>query len=172
MRLRVWFSIATITIFLAACLAVGADIKQEIATATDACGQDAAAGNETARSTCAEKLANIADKLVNRFREKGERDDDALNAVWAELKKYPMPADADSKKLSKLLVGKWDSPRHTYAFKANGKYGLVDEPATQTWKIVGNKFAQEDSKNTIILLDSKYFIYTDGDAVFFHSRAK
>jgi len=104
------------------------DVKQEIATATRACEQDASAGNKTARYTCAEKLAQIADKLVSAFREYGSRNNEALVAIWTELKKYPMPADSDSKKLTKLLIGRWDSPRRTYVFKANGKCGAEDGP--------------------------------------------
>src|SRR5262249_6652556 len=129
-------------------------------------------GNETARYTCAEKLAEIADKLVSAFREYGNRNDEALAAVWTELKKYSMPADSDSKKLTKLLIGRWDSPRRTYVFKANGKYGAEDGPINRRWKIEGNQLIEPDSKGTIILLNSKYFVYTKGDDVFFHSRAK
>jgi hypothetical protein len=37
-----------------------------------------------------------------------------------------------------ILVGKWDSPRRTYVFKANGKFGSEGDSINQTWKIEGN----------------------------------
>jgi hypothetical protein len=162
MQLRVWLPIAALYIFSSLGVVTAENIQQEIAAAKQMCDRNSPG--------CVEKLVGIADKLVAAFREHGDRNDEALNAVWAELKKHPLPADSDSKKLSKLLVGKWDSPRHTYVFRADGKYGLEDELANQRWQIKGNQFIQTDSKGTIILLNSKYFIYQDGADVFFHSR--
>ena len=140
------------------------DVQGEIAAAKQTCDQNA--------SACLEKLAQIADKLVSAYREHGDRNDEALGAIWTELKKHPLPPDSDSKKLTKLLVGKWDSPRRTYVFKANGKYGSEDGSINRNWKIEGNQLIEDDSRSTILLLNSKYFIYTDGNDVFFHSRAR
>ena len=139
MQPRVWFSALTTITFLAASVVRAGDIAQEIATATQACQQDALAGNETARYTCASKLAGMADQFVTAYRQHGYRNDDALHAIWTELKKYPMPANSDSKKLTNLLVGRWNSPRRIYAFKANGKYGSEDGSLDRTWKIQGNQ---------------------------------
>lgn len=172
MQPRVWLPLATSIIFATTGIVRAADIVQEIATATQACQQDALAGNETARYTCAARLAVIADRFVTAYREHGSRNDEALHLVWAEMKKYPMPASSDSKKLTNLLVGKWNSPRRVYIFKPNGKYGSEGDSMDRTWKIQGNQLIESDGKGTLILLDSKYFIYTEGDQVFFHSRVK
>ncbi|PYX62951.1 MAG: hypothetical protein DMG78_32495, partial [Acidobacteria bacterium] len=43
-----------------------------------------------------------------------------LDGVEEELIKHPAPGNADSKELSRLLVGKWLSPRHVYVFRADG----------------------------------------------------
>ena len=172
MAARVWLlTVAAISLFNADALRA-ADTAQEIALATQSCQRDALAGNETARYTCAARLAAIADKFVTAYREHGDRDDDGLHAIWTELKKYPMPANSDSKKLSALLIGRWNSPRRTYVFKPNGKYGSEDGPIDRTWKIQGNQLIESDGKGTLLLLDPKYFIYTEGGQVFFHSRVK
>jgi hypothetical protein len=148
------------------------DVRQEIATARQTCEQSAPVGNEAARQTCVEKLAQIADRLVSRYRQNGERNDEAMTAINTELKNHPLLSDSDSKKLSKLLIGKWSSPRRRYVFKANGKYGAEDGPMNESWQIKGNQLIEGNSRGTIILLNSDYFIYSQGDAVFFHSRVK
>ena len=172
MQPRVWLPTVMAIAFLTLGAVRAEDIAQQIATATQACQADALAGNETARYTCASKLAEMADQFVTAYRQHGYRNDNALHAIWTELKKYSMPADADSKKLTKFLIGRWSSPRRIYAFKANGRYGSEDGPIDRTWRIQGNQLIESDGKGTLILLDSKYFIYTEGDQVFFHSRVK
>lgn len=172
MRPRVWLAIVTAILLMSAAVVLAEDINQQIAAATQSCRQDALAGNEIARYTCAARLAAIADKFVTAYREHGDRDDDGLHAIWTELKKYSMPANSDSKKLSTQLVGRWNSPRRIYVFKPDGKYGSEDGPIDRTWKIQGNQLIESDGRGTLILLDSKYFIYTEGGQVFFHSRVK
>lgn len=96
-----------------------------------------------------------------------------MSAINSELQKHPAPKNIDSKKLSQLLVGKWESPRRTYLFRANGKWGNEDGPVDGSWRIQGNQLIEDGSRGTIILLNDKYFIYSGGhDAVFFHSRVK
>jgi hypothetical protein len=164
MQSSVRLLIAAIFVLLTASLVRAEDVQGEIAAAKQTCNQNA--------SVCVEKLAQIADKLVTAYREHGDRNDETLGAIWTELKKHPLPPDSDSKKLAKLLVGKWDSPRRTYVFKANGKYGSEDGSINRIWKIEGNQLIEDDSRSTILLLNSKYFIYFEGDDVFFHSRSK
>ena len=172
MQPRVWLPTVTAVTFLTTGIVRAADVGQEIATATQTCQQDALAGNETARYTCASRLAAIAEMFVSAYREQGDRNDEALHVVWTEMKRYPMPASSDSARLTKLLIGKWNSPRRIYVFKANGKYGSEGDSMDRTWKIQGNQLVESDGQGTLILLDSKYFIYTEGDQVFFHSRVK
>src|SRR5262249_50785444 len=150
--------IRSLVAFASAVLSLGAidaqDVQQEIATAKQACEQSAPVGNEAGRQTCVEKLAQIADRLVSRYRQNGERNDEAMTAINTELKKHPLPSDSDSKKLSKLLIGKWSSPRRTYLFKANGKYGAEGGPINGSWQIKGNQLIEGNSHGTIIILNS------------------
>jgi hypothetical protein len=148
------------------------DLQQQIGTAKQEYEQSKPTDNEAARQTYVEKLAQIADEFVSRFREAGERNDEAMTAIDAELSKHPLPPDSDSKKLTKLLIGKWNSPRHTYIFRPNGKYGVEDGPINSSWRIKGNQLIEGSSRGTIILLNSNYFIYAEDDDVFFHSRVK
>jgi hypothetical protein len=129
--------------------------------------------DETARLTYVTKLAQIADPLVAEYRQSGRRHDEVMTVINSEWKKHPAPRDIDSKKLRQLLVGKWDSPRRTYVFRADGKTGAEDGPISGNWRIDGNQLIQGDSSGTIILLNDDYFIYAgDHDAVFFHTRVK
>jgi hypothetical protein len=127
--------------------------------------------DEAARVTCVTKLAQIADRVVSQYRGSGQRNDELMGAINSELQKHPAPKDIDSKKLSQLLVGKWESPRHTYIFRANGKWGNEDGPMSSNWRIHGNLLIEDGSRGTIILLNRDYFIYSSSkDAVLFHSR--
>jgi len=129
--------------------------------------------DETARLTYVTKLARIADPLVAEYRQSGRRHDEIMTVINSEWKKHPAPRDIDSKKLRRLLVGKWDSPRRTYVFRADGKSGSEDGPISGHWRIDGNHLVQGDASGTIILLNDDYFIYAgDHDAVFFHTRVK
>jgi hypothetical protein len=134
--------------------------------------EQASPGDETARLRYVTKLALIADRLVSGYIASGQRNDEKMTAINSELKKHPAPKNADGRKLSELLVGKWQSPRHVYVFRANGKWGNEDGPVASNWRIKGNQLTEDSSHGTIILLNSDYFIYSEGDSVFFHSRVK
>jgi hypothetical protein len=132
--------------------------------------------DESARVTYVTKLAQIADRLVSQYRGSGQRNDKLMTAINSELQKHPTPKDIDSKKLSQLLVGRWESPRRTYVFRANGKWGSEDGPVDTNWRVQGNQIVWGEgktaSRSTIVLLNSEYLIYSEKDAVFFHSRVK
>jgi hypothetical protein len=132
-------------------------------------------GNEAARLKYVNNLAQIIERNVAERWRTGEPNPDwfkLADAIHAELKKHPAPKDSDSKKLSQLLVGKWQSPRHIYVFRANGKYGNEDGPISSNWRIQGNQLIQGDLSGPIILLNQDYFIYSSRGSVFFHSRVK
>jgi len=93
-----------------------------------------------------------------------------LDGVEEELIKHPAPGNADSKELSRLLVGKWLSPRHVYVFRADGTYGLVDTDERIKWRINGNEYLDDVARGTIILIDHKYFVYAEGQGVAFYMR--
>ena len=128
--------------------------------------------DEAARVTYVTKLAQIADRLVSQYRGSGQRNDELMGAINSELQKRPAPKDIDSKKLRQLLVGKWDSPRRTYVYRANGKCGTEGGAIDGNWRIQGNQLIQGDLSGPIILLNQEYFIYSSRGSVFFHSRVK
>ena len=127
--------------------------------------------DDAARVTYVTKLAQIADRLVSEYRS-GQRNDELMGAINSELQKHPAPKDIDSKKLRQLLVGKWESPRHTYVFRANGKCGTEGGAIDGNWRIQGSQLIQGDLSGPIILLNQDYFIYSSRGSVFFHSRVK
>src|SRR5438093_6896359 len=128
--------------------------------------------DEAARVTYVTKLAQTAERLVSEYRQSGQRHDELMTAINSELQKHPAPKDIDSKKLRQLLVGKWESPRHTYVFRANGKCGTEGGAIDGNWRIQGSQLIQGDLSGPIILLNQDYFIYSSRGSVFFHSRVK
>lgn len=134
---------------------------------------EASAHDEAARLRYVTKLAAIRERQVDKYLRSGERDDDSATAINEELRKHPAPSIAASRQLSQLLVGKWQSPRRVYVFRADGKCGTEDEERlTGHWRIKGNQLIQDGLTGTIILLDQNYLIYAEGQNVFFHSRVK
>jgi hypothetical protein len=161
-----------VALFVAGHLSAQTPSKQDIEAARQEYEQAVPPGNEKARLTYVTKLAQIADRLVSEYRRSGQRNDELMGAINSELQKHPAPKDIDSKKLSQLLVGKWESPRRTYVYRANGKCGTEDGPISGNWQIQGNQLIQGDLSGPIILLNQDYFIYSSRGSVFFHSRVK
>lgn len=126
--------------------------------------------DESARSAYVTKLAKIRERQIQNYWKTGDKNFDSATEINEELRKHPAPANSDSKKLSQLLVGKWQSPRRVYIFRANGKWGSEDGPVNSNWRINGNQLIKDGSRGGIILLSSDYFIYAEKDAVFFHAR--
>ncbi len=128
---------------------------------------------EAARLAYVTRLAKIADRLITHYRQSGQRNDDIMTTINAEWIKHPAPPNSDSEKMSQLLIGKWESPRRTYVFRRDGKYGSEDGSVDTPWKVRGNKiiFGSSD-KAIIILLDSDFLIYAEKGTPFFHSRVK
>jgi hypothetical protein len=92
----------------------------------------------------------------------------------AEILRNPAPIDSDTKALSKLMVGKWQSPRHAYIFSSDGLWRMAPESGTTNghWRIDGNQYLDGNSHYSIILLNQNYFVFTDGETVFFEWRIK
>jgi hypothetical protein len=107
--------------------------------------------------------ADYITRLVRLREEAVRRNTDALQAIDAEIKQRPAPVV--SKALSSRLVGKWESPRHDYLYRADGTWTMLPEdPNTLhgTWRIEGNQYFDtaavdppETSQYTIILISSR-----------------
>jgi len=162
--------VGIVAILIAGGVLTEAAEKQDFEAATQEYEQSS--HGEAARVTYVTKLAQIADRLVSDYRQSGQRHDELMTAINSELQKHPAPKAIDSKKLRQLLVGKWESPRRTYVYRANGKCGSEGGPINSNWRIQGNQLIQGDLSGPIILLNQDYFIYSSRGSVFFHSRVK
>ena len=129
-------------------------------------------------ATLAAMLRNLNIKYINTGRS-DENDGKLFDELDAELKAHPAPEGVDSKRLSKLRVGKWQSPRHTYTYRADGtaQMDLEDgleaagyHPPISSWHISGNQYFDAEMDYTIICLNNRDFVFTDGEAVFHERR--
>jgi hypothetical protein len=103
-------------------------------------------------------------------------------AIGAEIKQHPAPDDSDSKALSGLLAGQWESPRHDYLYRADGTWTMlpIEDGITHgNWRIEGNQYFDSaatepplNSQYTIILITKKDFVFTDQTDVFYETRLK
>jgi len=95
-----------------------------------------------------------------------------IDEINTELKRYPAPQNSDSEKLSALREGKWQSTRHTFIYCRDGTWRLAPESGTTHghWHIAHNQFFTDDVAYTIILLNRDYFVFTDGEYVFYEYR--
>lgn len=87
-----------------------------------------------------------------RLRESFTRaDSEKMQAIDAEVIKYPIPKDADSAALRKRIAGRWTSPRHQYLYREDGTWTMLPEfidgekTTHGVWHIEGNKFFQHAS---------------------------
>ena len=132
-------------------------------------------------STEAARLDYIT-RLVRLRKEAARGKTDAWQAIDAEIKQHAAPRESDSKAFSKLLVGKWESPRHDYLYRADGTWTMLpaDPDITHgTWRIEGNQFFDtaaiapgETDQYTIILITKRDFVFTDQEVVFYETRLK
>ena len=121
-------------------------------------------------------------RLVRLRKEAARGKTDAWQAIDAEIKQHAAPRESDSKAFSKLLVGKWESPRHDYLYRADGTWTMLpaDPDITHgTWRIEGNQFFDtaslapgETDQYTIILITKRDFVFTDQEVVFYETRLK
>ena len=140
--------------------------------------QKQVAENEQLREKYILALAKLRWKLVHNNQPGWE-------AVEAEMTRHPAPVDADSTALSKLRLGVWYSPRHSYFYRSDGTWVMSEDPNDTesthgTWSIDGNKYTDTAAvyqgpplTYDIILLDADNFIFTKpgSNRVFFEVRS-
>ena len=112
-------------------------------------------------------------------RTQADKDFDALDT---EVSSHPLPENTSSAKSHRLLVGRWRSPRHDYLYRANGTWTML--PAREygiqaphgTWRVDGRYYFDKseggpsETKYTILLLDRKNFVFTDGGEFPFYEK--
>ena len=136
--------------------------------------------DEAARLRYVTVLANAVHGYVVEFHDTGSRKHgDELQALSKELGQHPAPKDSDSKKLTQLMVGKWETTRHDFIYRKDGTYSMlpIEEGTTSgKWHIEGNQFIQTegaaDARYTITLLNKDCLVYGDKDGVFLMARMK
>ncbi len=130
--------------------------------------------SEAARSDYITRLVRLREKAAGL-------NTDEWQAIDAEIKRHPAPSNADSKILSRLRVGKWQSPRHEYLYRANGTWTMLPaklggEPNTNgTWRIQGNQYFDsvgEERRYALILVTKKDFVFSNEGGVFYETRLK
>jgi len=62
--------------------------------------------------------------------------------------------------LRKMMVGKWMTGRHEYAFKADGTWRMLpaDTDMKGTWRIVNHQLIDDTGKRTIMEASHKQFV--------------
>ena len=120
------------------------------------------------------ELSNLRESLA------GNAGSEDCSKVDAEIRQHPAPED--TKGFTKLMVGKWSSPRHEYVYRPDGTWSMLPEEEGATsgrWHIEGNRFFKkadcesgDASAYTILLLTNDNFIFTDGKTVFYEERIR
>ncbi len=166
--------LATVTAIVLATVLRGEEPK-ELQTAREHYQQASPQPQEADRERYVMSLAHLRDRLAH------DRRTEDWQAVDAEIRRHPVPKDADAKALAKIRLGKWRSPRHEYLFRADGTWTMLPEVIDGvknthgTWRIEGNKYFEDaavpsTTGYTIILLNRKDFIFADGQTVFYEVR--
>lgn len=130
--------------------------------------------SEADRERYVERLAKLRAKLA------ADGKTEEAFGVDNEIKKRPAPNDAV--RWMSLRVGKWESPRHEYVFRQDLTWSMLPEGDGVThgwWKVEGNQLIEGYSGNmagekpgqyTILLLNSRRLIFTNGEAVFYQKK--
>jgi hypothetical protein len=143
----------------------------------------AAGPSEAARVRYLTKIADLryAD-MAQRHDGQPLLQDEEWQALDREAARHPMPGKSDARELSKLLAGKWASPRHDYLYRANGTWTMLPETLDGvksthgTWKVSGNTVVEtvgnqpERSTSTILLLTRKYYVVAEDGTTFYRMR--
>jgi hypothetical protein len=139
---------------------------------------------EQARAKYVGKLAELLEhEIAEHITSRGHNRE--IDKLDAELKKHPAPRTADTRQLTALRVGKWQSPRHSCIYRANGTWRMAPESGTNhgQWRISGNKYEEtclafeprrswDSTAYTIIALNRSSFVFTDGKVVFYEGRSE
>ena len=129
-----------------------------------------AAQTESTRSSYITKLVRMRERMAASH-------DTAWQGVDAEIMRHPAPPDSAT--FSRIMLGKWRSPRHDYLYRSNGTWSMLPaEPdATKgTWRFEGNVCVETNIlgtyRYTTLLLTATDYVCTDGKVVFYRKRLR
>lgn len=134
------------------------------------------------RNQYLDRLATLRFKISMSQEKITAREDSEIAAIDEEIRKSPMTSNYDSKLLSRLRVGEWESPRHDYLYRSDASWTMLPIIPNVTrgrWKIERNMYydwvpiyAPKELPYKIILLDDHYFIFSNGNQLFYEKRLK
>jgi hypothetical protein len=75
--------------------------------------------SEAARSNYITRLVRLREQAARQKTKEWQ-------AIDAEIKRHPAP-ESGGKTYASLLVGRWESPRHDYLFRADGTWTMLPE---------------------------------------------
>jgi hypothetical protein len=126
--------------------------------------------------------SNYITRLVRMREDAARAKTDEWQAIDAEIRTHPAPADLDSKTFSALRVGEWETPRHDLAFRADGTWTMlpVEEGITHgQWRVDGNQYFETiatdpptNGQYTVIVITKDDFVFTDQTYVFYEKRSQ
>jgi len=164
----------------------GAMVAWPVATRAQQPGRNAAALDKAKRDY--EKISHPSEadrsSYITRLVRLREKAIDGKTYDWQaindEIKQHPAPNDSDSKTLSGLLAGQWESPRHDYLYRADGTWTMLPietDIIHGDWRIEGNQYfstaATEPplkTQYTVILISIKDFVFMDQTNIFYETR--
>lgn len=163
------FLLSVSAIVLTAAFALYAKEPSELEAAKQEYEKAAHDGEDAARARYVNKLSQMLSRLIAEKQSRGRYENiEYWNAIFAELKRHPLPINSDPQSLSKLIVGKWESPRRIYEYRPDGL--VVSDASSDRWRIEGNDLFKGDQRYLLLVLDRSYLVFTDGEAVFHHTR--
>jgi len=126
--------------------------------------------------------ADYVTRLIRLREDAARAKTDAWQAIDTEIRAHPAPSDAEGKALASRLVGEWESPRHSYLYRADGTWTMtpVEPDITHgTWRIEGNQYFStfatdpaQTTQYTIVLITKTDFVTMDDTHVFYETRLK
>jgi hypothetical protein len=159
---------ATIAAFLVLALPGLAQEPVELQEARAEYGKGAQ--TESMRSSYVTNLVRMRERMAASH-------DKAWQAVDAEIMRHPAPPDSAT--FSRIMLGKWRSPRHDYVYRSDGTWSMLPaEPdATKgTWRFEGNVCVEKNIlgtyRYTTLLLTPTDYVCTDGKVVFYRKRLR
>lgn len=132
---------------------------------------------EIKREAYLEQLIKLRYEFIsNNGHDNNAITNETIAGIDREIKAYPLPPTVNSKTLSLLRIGVWESPHHGYLYRSDYSWTMlpIEENITHgLWEIEGNKYydwvpiyAPKRDAYTIILLNVHYFVFTDGEHLY------
>lgn len=125
-------------------------------------------------------IAKVIDRCMNEVAAGDHTHEKDLKQIRSMVIALPLPDNVSTAALRKLRAGEWHSWDHNAIYHADGTWLAdpgIDDKTTGHWHIEDRRYSSGPDKKftaagtyTIILLDQDYFLYKQGDKLFFERR--